>query len=379
MKQNKNKTNFFLKKNPSFWFFFTPLIIIVILSIGVIIATSWYSIDYRIAEEFAKGLKVEFGKYWSRFYEQLGVTELFTIIFIYIAVLLETWFLTKIAQKNQKFKKNYWVVDSYYIIILIAWVGAHTGIILKILNTDNGFGKGVDKDFLTDLHYQLTGAVLAFIMQTTILALGFYYVRYHLVKRNRILVEQFWIKAVKSLSFLAITYIVIVILKGTTNRLYYYNAIFGDILNEHPDLIDAYKNSGAQYGYGSDYTGNIPRDLQYPWWKSSLGLAKSDPFFPSLGLPVAYAFPSGHVNATYVTGSGILLFLKNRNNEKVSWKVKLLFVVWLVHVLSMNFALVVVRFHWISDTAFTFIFSTLMVLVVNFTVNKICAKKLNSK
>lgn len=374
--KSKGKNTFFVKKNNSFWFFLTPLLIIVVASIGVMIATAWYSVDYQIAEEFAKGLNVEFGKYWSRFYGQLGVTELFTIIFVYIAILLETWFLTKINQKNQKFKKNYWVVDSYYIVILIIWVAAHIGIMLFIINTDNGFGKGIDKDFLTDLRYQITGAILAFIVQTTVLTLGLYYVRYQLVKKNRLLTEQFWLKAVKSLSFLAITYIVIVTLKGTTSRLYYYNAIFGDILDQHPEFKDAYLNSGKQYGYGADFTGNIPWDLQYPWWKSSLGLVRSDPYMPSLGTPFAYAFPSGHVNATYVTGSGILLFLKNKHNTKVNWKVKALFVVWLIHVLSMNFALVVVRFHWISDTAFTFIFSSLMILAVHFTVNKIFAKKI---
>ncbi|MBE4704314.1 phosphatase PAP2 family protein [Spiroplasma platyhelix] len=374
--KNNNKINFFVKKNSSFFFFFIPLLIIVLVSAGVVIATGWYSVDYKISEELAKGLQSEFGKYWTRFYEQLGNTELVVIILVYIAIILETLFLTKINQKKQGFKKNYWVVDTYYIIIFIGWVGFNLINIILIPNTDYGFGKGIDRTLLDDIKYQLTGAIIAFTLQTMLLVLGFYYVRYHLVKKQRILVEQFWLKAVKGLSYVIITYVVIVVLKGTTSRTYYYNAIFGDLISTRPDLLEAYKNSGFQYGYGADHASNIPWELQYPWWKPSLNLVDSNAYMPRFKLPWEYAFPSGHVNATYCTATGILLFLKNKNNDKVNWKIKVLFIFWLAHVLSMNFSLVVERFHWISDTAFTFVFSTLMILVIHFSVNKIFAKKI---
>lgn len=377
MKNNK-QINFFSRKKSSWWFFFLPLLIVLLLSIGVMIATGWYSIDYKIAAELAKGLTTEFGKYWSRFYELLGMTELFIVIIIYAAIILETWFLTKIAKKNQKFTKNYWVVDTFYIVIFIIWVGANFANIILATNANTGFGKGIDHVLLDDLKYKLTGMVVAFILQTILLSLGLYYVKYQLVKKQRLLTEQFWLKAVKGLSFAAITYVVIVVLKGTTAKLYYYNAIFGDLINEHPDLLPAYQESGFKYGYnnGSGWIANIPPELQYPWWKPNLSLIQADANMPRFTMPWAYAFPSGHINATYCTGSGILLFLKNKDNGKVNWKIKVVFGLWLAHVLSMNFALVVERFHWISDTAFTFVFSTLMILVIHFSVNQIFAKRI---
>lgn len=377
MKTN-NKVNFFVKKDSNFWFFFIPLLIIVLISIILLIATGWYFIDYKISEIFAKALKIEFAKYWSRFYDQVGNTELIAISLIYLTILLETWFLIKIIKKNNNFKKKYWIINSYYIVIIIGWIILNIINIIILANKNTGFGKGIDFVFIDDIKYRLTGAILAFLFQTILLILGLYYIRYHLVKTKQILKEQYWIKAIKAFSFLLSTYIIIIILKGTTNRLYFYNATFGDLLKSRPDLLETYQNSGFKYGYnaGSGFIENVPWELQYPWWKSNLSLKLNNFNIPKFNLPWEYAFPSGHINATYYSGFGILLFLKNKNNTKVDWKVKLLFIIWLIHVLSMNFALIVERFHWISDTAFTFIFSSLMMVVIHFSVNKIFYKKI---
>ncbi|MFU0251869.1 hypothetical protein [Spiroplasma sp. Moj] len=61
---------------------------------------------------------------------------------------------------------------------------------------------------------------------------------------------------------------------------------------------------------------------------------------PTFKTPWEYAFPSGHINATYCTGSIILLFLKNKQNNKINWKIKLCFIIWLIHVLAINFVVV---------------------------------------
>ncbi len=53
---HQKQISFFIKKSGIFWFFAIPLLIIVVVSIGVLVATGWYTIDYQIAKEFAKGL-----------------------------------------------------------------------------------------------------------------------------------------------------------------------------------------------------------------------------------------------------------------------------------------------------------------------------------
>lgn len=374
---NKNKIIFFTKKNPNFWFFLIPLTIILIISIGLLITTGWYFIDYQISQELAKGLTSEFGKYWSRFYDQAGNTELIIVIIIYLTILVETWFLIKITQKNEKFKKNYWIINTYYFIVIIGWITFNIINLILMGETDYGFGKGIDFTLLNDIKYQQIGASIAFVYQSMLLFLGLHYIRYKLVATKLLIKEQFWLKATKVLSFLTITYVVIIIVKGTTSRFYYYNAIFGDLIDQHPDLLNHYLNSGFRYGYnaGNGFIANIPWNLQYPWWKPSLTL-KANPNMPIFNLPWKYAFPSGHINATYGTGSLILLFLKNKNNKKINWKIKVLFIIWLIHILSMNFALIVERFHWMSDLAFTFIFSTLMTFAVHSVINKIFAKQI---
>lgn len=371
----KKKQLSFIKKKSNFWVFFSLSAIIVATNIGLLIATSWYSIDYKIAEEISKGLTTEFGKYWTRFYDAAGRTELITVIMIYIAILFETVFLTKISQKKDKWKKNYWIVNGYYIVVIVGWFLFNT---IKITLTAIGtsvFGKGIDFVLLDSIKYLVTGGIIAFAYQTVILFLGLYYVRYKLVKTNRILKEQYWLKSIKVFTFFILCYIVIIIpLKGTMSRLYYFNAIFGDLFEKLPkDLQDNYLASGARLGYGPNHINNIPDYLQYPWWKSSLPL-KSDPNMPYYSLPWLYAFPSGHMNAFFGGGALILLFFKNKNNEKINWKIKICFIIWLIHLLSMNFALIMERMHWISDTAFSIIILSLMALIVHFSINKIFAK-----
>ncbi|AGM25072.1 phosphatase PAP2 family protein [Spiroplasma chrysopicola] len=373
----KKNITFFTQKNPTRYFFVIPLGLIIIASVGILIATGWFWIDFLIADELAQGLTTEFGKYWARFYEQLGNTELFVVLIIYLTILLETWFLTKIKQHTIKFKKHYWVVNSYYFTIIFIWLAINLINILVIPNQDTGFGPGIDYFLIASNKYQLTGMILAFTYQTVFLGIGLYYIRYRLVKTNRLLTEQYWVKAIKAISFLAITYVIIVILKMTTHRWYYYNAVFGDLIKDRPDLLEHYLNSNFKYGYnsGGGYIDNIPWEYQYPWWKPSLPLA-NNPQMPAFKMPWKYAFPSGHINATYFSGSVILLFLKNHNNQKINWKVKGLFIFWLGHILLMNFALIVLRFHWISDTAFTFVFSGAMIFIIHYLVNQIFQKNI---
>ncbi|AHI58396.1 hypothetical protein P344_05375 [Spiroplasma mirum ATCC 29335] len=66
---------------------------------------------------------------------------------------------------------------------------------------------------------------------------------------------------------------------------------------------------------------------------------------PVFNFPWEYAFPNVHINATFCSGALIILFLKNSDNKEVNWKVKGLFVIWLIHIISMNFALIVERMH----------------------------------
>ncbi|AHF58069.1 phosphatase PAP2 family protein [Spiroplasma eriocheiris] len=372
------KANFFTNKNSHWYFFAIPLLIIFVINLGLLIASAWYGVDYQIAAVLAGGLNNEFGKYWALFYNQLGNTELFVVLLIYLAILLETLFLVKIKRNKIKFKNNYWIVNSYYIIVGLGWVIGNSLTIAFIPTTDEGFGFGIDYILLDSMKYRLTGSILAFIYQTVLLGLGLYYVRFKLVKTNRILTEQAWIKAVKGVSFLIITYLVVAILKGSTQRTYYYNAIFGDLIRAHPDLLSHYlQQSEFKYGYnlGSGYVDNIPWEYQYPWWKPTSLI--DNPNMPVFNLPWEYAFPSGHINATFCSGALIILFLKNSDNKEVNWKVKGLFVIWLIHIISINFALIVERMHWISDTAFTFVFSILMILAVHFGVNKIFKNHLN--
>lgn len=380
---NKAETISFTKKKSNFWFFFLPIAIIIVANIGLLIATSWYSIDYKIAEEISKGLTTEFGKYWSRGYGYSGNTELIVVMMIYIAILFETVFLTKISQKKSKWKENYWIVNIYYLAAILGFLGFSISRVIWIATNVGFFGPGIDTALLDSIKYRVTGGIVAIIYQTILLGFGLYYIRYKLVKTNRLLQEHLWLKSVKVLAFFIFGYIIVLILKGTMNRIYYFNTIFGDLFDKlDPDLkkyyLDHAPHSGIGLGYNdnSDFTSNIPPELRYPWWKSSLPL-RYNPNMPFFKSPWEQAFPSGHMNATCGVGSLIYLFYK-KNNGKINWKVKVCFIIFIIHFLSMNFALVMERMHWMSDTAFTIILTGIIAVIVHFSVNKIFAKKLNT-
>ncbi len=378
---NKEKIIFFTKKKSNFWFFFIPIAIIIAINIGLLIATSWYSIDYKIAEEISKGLSTEFGKYWSRGYGYSGNTELIVVMMIYIAVLFETIFLTKIAQKKNKWKENYWIVNIYYIAAVIGFLAFSISRVTWIAFKTGAFGPGIDTALLDSIKYRVTGGIVAIIYQTIILGFGLYYVRYKLVKTNRLLTEHLWLKSIKVLGFFIFGYIIVLVLKGTMNRIYYFNTIFGDLFEKAPGKLKDYYNhhqhSGIGLGYGApSFNGNIPPELRYPWWKSSLPL-RYNPNMPYYKNPWELAFPSGHMNATCGVGSLIYLFYKKDNNGKTNWKFKFCFIIWIIHFLSMNFALVMERMHWMSDTSFTIIITGIIAVMVHFSFNKIFAKKLN--
>lgn len=380
---NNEQIIFFTKKKSSFWFFLIPIIIIIGANIGILIATSWYSIDYKIAEEIAKGLNTEFGKYWSRGYGYSGNTELIVVMLIYIGILFETIFLTKIAQKRSMWRENYWIVNIYYLAAIFGFLAFSISRITWIATKVGAFGPGIDTDLLASIKYRVTGGIVAIIYQTILLGFGFYYLRFKLVKTKRLLTEHLWLKSVKVLAFFVLGYIIVVILKGTMNRIYYFNTIFGDLFEKIPDKLKNYyldncKFSGVGLGYGQDshFTNNIPDYLRFPWWKSSLSL-KSNPDMPYYKNPWELAFPSGHMNATCGVGSLIYLFYKKNNYGKANWKVKFCFILWIIHFLSMNFALVMEMRHWMSDTAFTIILTGIIAVIVHFAFNKIFAKKLN--
>lgn len=383
-KEKKTTLISFMKKKSNFWFFFIPIALIIIINIGLLIATSWYSIDYKIAEEISKGLNTEFGKYWSRGYGYSGNTELIVVLMIYIALLFETLFLTKISQKKSKWKENYWIVNIYYLAAIIGFLAFSISRVSWLATKTGAFGPGIDTALIDSIKYRVTGGIVAIIYQTIILGFGLYYIRYKLVKTNRLLTEHLWFKAVKVIGFFIFGYIIVLILKGTMNRIYYFNTIFGDLFAKAPqklqDYFLAHHHSGVGLGYGySPWKGgsrsNIPLEFQYPWWKSSLSL-KTNPNMPYYNSPWELAFPSGHMNATCGVGSLIYLFYQKNNRGKGNWKVKTFFIIWIIHFLSMNFALIMERMHWMSDTAFTIILTGAIAIIVNYAFNKIFAKKL---
>lgn len=373
MKIQEIKLKSFKKRTPAFKFLFFPMLILGLLALSVFVASSFYKYDFAWAEFFAKGMKYSIVKFWTQLYLVIGNTELLVPLFILIMILIETIFKKQIEKKSDGFFSRYrWIILVLYGLIIGLWLGFNIYEMVSYNWKNEGFGPGINKWTFESLRTRQIAKILVFLFQTSFLVFGSYYVHFTLINKKQFWRQEYWIDTIKALTFFALTYILVAFLKGLLSRPYYYNVIFGNLLSQAKDqsVVDAYRNQNLyQYGYNNGnnlWDANIPGE--WPWYKAN-GYFNPLPNMPRFDSPINYAFPSGHVNATYCMAS--TLFLGLGKDRKFNWVIKLLLGLFLIHVLSMTFALLTMRGHWVSDLTFTHVWALMMFPIVNLIVNKI--------
>ncbi|WP_434341761.1 phosphatase PAP2 family protein [Mycoplasma putrefaciens] len=367
--QNKLKPK--TGKNTTFWVMFISISILFLLAlIGFIISTP-YKTDFKISQFFEKALEYEIFKYWAVFYEMLGNTLLAPFICFALMVIVESWFLYK-SQNNQMnfFSKNRWIVKALYLFLLVLFLIVVSVVSYLQLKQGNGFGPEGDAVFLMSSWYRKIAIISMIILDLIIMVVGFCLIHFKFARSKDFLVNQYWIQAIKILLFAALSYIVVVFLKGLTSRPYYYNVIYGDLLEKlknqgHADWVEHYLNQSS-FRHGFDigdgkFDHNISDD--WPWY-----VINGSAFKPAKNLAlyknwVEWAFPSGHLIATLTIGTTFFFFLSN--NKKLTYKKIIWLLIFLLHLLSMTFALIVDRGHWFSDVSFSYLFGLPLIWIVN--------------
>lgn len=384
MKIQEIKLKSFKKRTPAFKFLFFPMLILGLLALSIFVASSFWKYDFAWAEFFSRGMKYSVVKFWTQLYLVIGNTELLVPLFVLIMILVESIFKKQIEKKSDGFfSRCRWIVLVLYGLIIGLWLGFNIYEIVSYNWANEGFGPGINKWTFNSLRTRQIAKILIFLFQTSFLIFGSYYVHFTLINKKQFWKQEYWIDTIKALTFFALTYILVAFLKGLLSRPYYYNVIFGDLLNDltergRDDLVEAYKSQNLyQYGFNhgdltepiNGWISNI--DGKWPWYRAN-GYFNPLPGMPRFDSPINYAFPSGHVNATYCMAS--TLFLVLGKNRKFNWIHKLLLGLFLIHVLSMTFALLTMRGHWVSDLTFTHVWALMMFPIVNLIVNKIMQK-----
>ncbi|WP_157755782.1 phosphatase PAP2 family protein [Mesoplasma lactucae] len=365
-----------------------PLIIICGLSLGAFIATSWWSVDLKSAEVFSKAMKYEVFKYWSQYYSVLGNTELVVVMFLLIMILVETFFKYKSEKHpNSKWRrqKEGWLWTIYGIFIAI-WLFYNIWECVGFNTLDKGFGPGFDNEIMDSTKYKQYGKIVAIVIQTAILGFGIWWVHCKMTRKQDFWFQEYWVDAIKALFFFALTYLIIAVLKWMFGRVYYYNVDFGNLYQElgqrtgeyrpghlYSDAYNWYANQDARKWGFYDPTSNhwdANGTGEYPWWKLN-GFFVRPEDSPQFALPVNYAFPSGHVNATYCVLAVFFLLLGRKRHRTFGKLMKTFTIICLLHLLSMNFAVVVMRWHWFSDTSFTNILAIFSYFFVAWCVDRL--------
>lgn len=360
----------FKKKGSVFYtIFFSLLILFILAVIGLVISTP-YEIDLKISQFFEKALNYEIGKYWAVTYEMLGNMLLGPFLCCAFMVIVESWFLYK-SQNNQLnfWSKNKWIIKAVYLAILISSLLVITiGSYLQ-LKKGNGFGSDGDAVFLMSMHYRKVALIISIIITHLIMVVSFYLLHFKFARSKNFLSNQYWVESIKVILFAIVTYIIIVLLKGMTSRLYYYNVIYADLLEKmkqegYQDWVDIYLNQ-TEFKHGLVDSNNNVINIKGNWaWYVINGTI----FHPRQDLAfynkwVEWAFPSGHIIGTLTMSTTFFFFLSNK--KKKSYINIIFLVIFLIHLLSMSCALVVDRGHWFSDVCFSYLFGIPLIWVVH--------------
>ncbi|MDQ0567745.1 phosphatase PAP2 family protein [Mycoplasma yeatsii] len=349
--------------------------------IALIFSTPW-KWDFALLEFFSKGLDYEVVKWWSRTYELAGDSEVAIFYVCSWMIILESIFKWLVQRsENNIFKKHKYVIKLVYLIVLSTWVVWVVRTINNQFKFVNDFERHWDIVFWDKIHYRQILNVIIPINQTIILAICFYWIHFKLARREEFLTNRYWLGAIKVIVLGLITSVVILI-KGLTSRPFYINVVFGDLLkqldnDQQKHIIDYYKDQ-THYRYGfldqsansiNQYISNAFGEFkEWPWYRFN-GFFNPSIHTNQFNTIHSWAFPSGHTSATIMGGFAIFTLFKH--DKYITLKKIIASFIYLLHLLSMSFALVVTRGHWVSDVAFSYVLVILILIIGEKVFNKI--------
>ncbi|AXK51535.1 phosphatase PAP2 family protein [Spiroplasma alleghenense] len=384
-------------------------IIVTLATAGVFLVafllTSFGNIDRWFADVMGEWIQVDFIKFWVVFYNEMGFTSLFLVCSISVAILIETFY----SRHDQK-SKFYKTIFGCYSLLIAFFLYYNLDRLVGVVNENTGWGPGIDVEYLTNNNFKIASRISIFVIESIILIISIYLLRFK-ISKSKILVEnRAWVIALSSIFFGMICYFTInYVLKQTFGRPYYLNVEFERYIGkvnldengwavdidltpeaqklelDHPDLkeqiLESY-NTGGYWTQADGYykwyeiNGNWYQNLKY--WTNLKWLTWWMKFDPNYVKPAAWAngdFPSGHTISGY-TGIYYVLFASTliKDDKKRHITVNTLFIIWFINEMIMVNILVVARTHYISDTWFSFVFCTAILILTLRLTNTLSTK-----
>ncbi|QVK05199.1 phosphatase PAP2 family protein [Mycoplasma mycoides] len=396
----KNKQVIFNLKNSKYhssYFIYICVGILFILGLIALIFSTPYKNDFKLSQFFEKITNYELGKWWARGTELIGDTQVLIYYLALFMIAIECFFAYKKQNKNVFFIKHYYLVKIIYILILFTIISIAIFRIYKVYNFDNGFGKYGDLVFQDTIIYRQVLTTLILVYQVIILSLFFYTIHFKLAKRSDILTNKYFSKSIKILIIGPFLLTVVTLIKGMASRPYYWNVIFADLLNKmsktHPEFVTYYlKQENFQLGFLASsldfkqydflklvdinqiknmYFSNANSTDNWAWYVFN-GFFNPSKYTCQFTYYQEWAFPSGHACQTMVVGyAWYSIFI---TDKKLTTKKLMFCFVYLLFLVSMSFALVATRGHWVSDVAFSYVFAIPLIVIVEIIYKKLSIK-----
>ncbi|QEH62332.1 hypothetical protein SCHIN_v1c11390 [Spiroplasma chinense] len=346
------------KKSREYTFLFLPALVVLVLTCATFIVASFY--DRQIQEYFAQGFYYKWVKIWIVFMDELGLFQFLPAIFVFCAVIWESFIHYQIKFGKKDVIRDYsWIGIFYYIVAygFFFWIVIYQGY-MRVYE-DTGFGQGIDAKLMETTTYRI---VAYWIIKSTEFAIMLYatiYLRVLFHKRSDVLEQEYWVDSLKGLVYIGYCYTMIFVLKWGMGRPFYYSTIFNQII-ENEATPRGWEYSGAVMWGTGDGTQNMP---YYEWWQPNHFLDNLKEWGSVSGAKDTNttgwwnrAFPSGHTSGTFCTITIMYLFINPQKGRVLTNKKIVIIALWFLHLNSMKFALIVYRFHWWTDLDFSTIF-----------------------
>ncbi|AUM62861.1 phosphatase PAP2 family protein [Spiroplasma monobiae] len=337
--------------------------------------------DYQINVLFAKGMDIYWLKIVVWVYEEMGMTQSYLFIFIFIAVYLEV----KKIENKEKDLWNY-ILWTFYGAVATFWFVANIYWIVTTTKINDGFGIGISGWFLESYSIRQIILIVIFIFETTAFAIAFWYIRFKFIKRPDVLSAGYKVDAIKAFSAFIVSSLIVYLMKFVFGRPYFYSVIFDELFYSDR-MEESWRTYWIQEGHKIKSWGILdPKTetvsgVEYlGWWQINDLFGDFKNWFKPLGTgnPGRWNmdFPSGHMVSCFTMLYSAYFFIGEKKKRKINWKIWTLIGIWFLHMNIMQYTQIVSRTHWITDTAFTIALSMVIIMFNSLIIEKIIEKQI---
>ncbi|WP_339020512.1 phosphatase PAP2 family protein [Spiroplasma endosymbiont of Atherix ibis] len=368
----------FNKNNKSYTTLKILFLSFLIFSIISFILSSFY--DIEINKWFAKGMDIYWLKMLSWVYEEIGMTQSYLFIFLFIAI----YFEIKVIERKDKKSWKY-VLWIFYIAVLIFWITANSIWIATTTKIDDGFGVGISGWFLESYDIRQIILIVLFLIESIAIAITFWYIRFIFIKKPYSILCEYKVDTIKAFSAFIFSSFVVFSMKVIFGRPYFYSVDFENIF--YSDRVEPlwkqyWLETGHKiksWGVINQTTGRVNGVEYLEWWQINNFFSNIGDLFAPLGTGKAgwwnLDFPSGHMISFFTMIYASYFFIGR--NRKINWKIWSVVIIWFIHLNIVQYTQIISRTHWISDTSFSIILC-LVILIFNGKIIDLLRQKITN-